>query len=160
MARNSQSILETVAYDNNMCLGCHSNKDKFNLLSQRGLYDVIDRHDWLPNHALHFANARCIECHTQPNDSLLVSHNILPKDKARKLCVECHSANSVLMASLYKYQIRETRDKRGFVNAAILNESYVIGANRNFYLNLISVVIFGCVIAGIVVHSVLRKVKK
>jgi hypothetical protein len=162
MARNSENVLETVKYDNNMCLGCHSNKDKFNLLSQKGLYDVIDRHEWLPNHTLHFANARCIECHTQVNDSLLVSHTILPKEKARRLCVECHSANSILMASLYKYELKENRNKLGYVNAAILNDSYVIGANRNFYLNLISIVLFGCVLAGIALHTILRlrKVKK
>jgi len=93
---------------------------------------------------------------------LLVSHTILPKEQARRLCVECHSANSILMASLYKYEVREKRDKLGFVNASILNDSYVIGANRNFYLNLISIILFGCVIAGIAVHTFLRvrKVKK
>lgn len=159
MVRDSKNMLESVAYDNAMCLGCHSNKDKFGLLSDKGLYDVMDRHEFLPNHTAHFRNVRCIECHTKVNDSLLVAHRILPKDKAVKLCVECHSTNSLLMASLYRYQAKERRNQLGFINAAILNQSYVIGANRNLFLNIISLVIFGFVVAGIVIHSTLRKVK-
>jgi succinate dehydrogenase/fumarate reductase flavoprotein subunit len=73
--------------------------------------------------------------------------------------VECHSANSILMASLYRYQAKERRNELGFVNASILNQSYVIGANRNVFLNILSLVIFGMVIGGIVIHAVLRKVK-
>ena len=159
MVRDSKNMLESVAYDNNMCLGCHSNKDNFGLLSDKGLFDVLDRHEFLPNHTAHFRNVRCIECHTRVNDSLLVAHRILGKDKAVKLCVECHSSNSILMASLYRYQAKERRNELGFINASILNQSYVIGANRNLFLNIISLVIFGMVIAGIVVHFIFRKIK-
>jgi hypothetical protein len=159
MARDSKNMLESVAYDNNMCLSCHSNKDRFGLLSDKGLFDVMDRHEFLPNHTAHFRNVRCIECHTKVNDSLLVAHRILGKDKAVKLCVECHSTNSILMASLYKYQAKEKRNELGFINASILNQSYVIGANRNLFLNIISLVIFGFTIIGIVIHSALRKIK-
>jgi hypothetical protein len=108
----------------------------------------------------HFRNVRCIECHTKVNDSLLVAHRILGKEKAVKLCVECHSTNSILMASLYKYQAKEKRNELGFINASILNQSYVIGANRNLFLNIISLVIFGFTIIGIVIHSALRKIKQ
>jgi hypothetical protein len=159
MARDSKNMLESVAYDNNMCLSCHSNKDRFGLLSDKGLYDVMDRHEFLPNHTAHFRNVRCIECHTKVNDSLMVAHRILGKEKAVKLCVECHSSNSILMASLYKYQAKERRNELGFINASILNQSYVIGANRNLFLNILSLVIFGLVIAGIAGHSVLRNMK-
>jgi hypothetical protein len=159
MVRDSKNMLESVAYDNNMCLSCHSNKDRFGLLSDKGLFDVMDRHEFLPNHTAHFKNVRCIECHTKVNDSLLVAHRILAKDKAVKLCVECHSSNSILMASLYKYQAKEKRNQLGFVNASILNTSYVIGANRNFFLNIFSLVIFGFTIAGIIIHAALRKIK-
>ena len=158
MARDSESMTDAIKFDNNMCLSCHSNKDRFSLLSFKGLYDVLDRHDWLPNQPLHFQNVRCIECHTRVDDTLLVAHHVLPKDKAVKLCVECHSSNSLLMASLYRYKARENRGRFGFVNASILNESYVIGANRNYFLNLASLIIFGMVVVTIVVHSVFRKI--
>ncbi len=159
-ARNNQILLETIRYDNEICLGCHSNESRLELLSDRKIFDMLNKHEWLPNHRLHFQNVRCIECHARVNDSILVPHNIQTKDKAVKLCVECHSRDSHLMASLYKYQSKERRNNLGFFNAAILTESYVIGANRNYFLNAFSLIIFGLVITGIITHAILRKTSK
>jgi hypothetical protein len=72
------------------------------------------------------------------------------------LCVECHSTNSLLTETLYKYKVQETRSKTGFYNGVIMNEGYVIGANRNYYLGVVSMILFGCVILGIGVHATLR----
>ena len=140
--RNSKNIHQTIAYDNNICLECHSNFKRFQLLTDRKEINLIEKHDWLPNQSLHFSQVRCIECHAQSNDSTLVSHMIQPKEKAVKRCVECHSSNSILMASLYKYKTKETRSSVGFLNSIMLSNSYVIGANRNLYLNNISVALF------------------
>jgi predicted membrane protein len=63
------------------------------------------------------------------------------------------------MASLYKHQTIKQRGNIGFVNAAILNEAYVVGANRNYYLNLISILIFGMTLVGITIHAILRVIK-
>jgi hypothetical protein len=157
-ARNSSNLLEAIQYDNEICLSCHSNESKMGLLSDRHIYDMLHQHEWLPNNRLHFQNVRCIECHTRISDTLMVAHNVQPKEKAVKLCVECHSQNSILMASLYKHMSQEKRSKSGFLNAAILNDSYVIGANRNEFLNYGSLVIFGIVILGIAIHAILRKI--
>jgi hypothetical protein len=92
------------------------------------------------------------------NDSILVSHLIQPKEAAVKRCNECHSRNSMLMASLYKFQSKEQR-RDGFFNAIILNESYVIGANRNEYLDILSLVIFGIVIIIIITHIYFRIIR-
>jgi hypothetical protein len=62
------------------------------------------------------------------------------------------------MASLYKHIKRETQEKQGFLNAAILSQGYVIGANRNTFLNFGSLVIFGMVIMGIAAHAILRSI--
>jgi len=62
----------------------------------------------------------------------------------------------MLMSSLYKFQAKEKRDKYGFFNAAILSDSYIIGANRNFYLNVVSGLIFGFIFLIIIIHAVLR----
>lgn len=153
--RNSKNLKETIAYDNAICLNCHSNFSHFQLLTERKEINIIQKHDWLPNQTLHFANVRCIECHTQINNNITVSHLIEPKDQAVKLCNECHSKNSILMASLYKFESKEQR-RDGFFNGIILNASYVIGANRNEYLNLLSLTIFVCVIAIIVIHIIFR----
>lgn len=155
-ARTNKNVINTVAYDNGICLECHADIDMYQLVTDKQNPNILKTHDWLPNQSLHFANVRCIECHAKINDSLLVAHQIQPKEKAVRKCVQCHSTNSLLMASLYKYQSREQRGNVGFVNAAILNEAYVIGANRNPMLNKVSLIIFGLVLAAIFGHAILR----
>jgi NAD-dependent SIR2 family protein deacetylase len=98
---------------------------------------------------------RCIECHTKINNNIPVSHQIRPKAEAVRLCNECHSKNSILLASLYKFESKEQR-RYGFFNGIILNASYVIGANRNEYLNLLSIIIFFGVIIVIAIHIIFR----
>ena len=149
--RNVDNLKETIRYDNDICLSCHSDFSRFQLLTDREEINLIKKHDWLPNQAAHVANVRCIECHTSVNNNLPVAHFIKPKTEAVKLCNECHSQNSILMASLYKFASKEQR-RDGFFNGIILNESYVIGANRNEYLNLLSLIIFIGVVGALSVH--------
>lgn len=153
--RKSTNFKETIAYDNAICLSCHSDFNRFQLLTDREEINLIKKHDWLPKQAVHFANVRCIECHTKINNDIPVADQIRPKSKAVRLCNDCHSKNSILMASLYKFESKGQR-KDGFFNGIILNESYVIGANRNKYLNLISMVIFSGVIVLIIIHILFR----
>jgi hypothetical protein len=153
--RNNSNLKETIAYDNAICLNCHSNYSHFQLLTDRKEINIIEKHDWLPNQTSHFANVRCIECHTQINNNIPISHLIKSKDQAVKLCNECHSKNTILMASLYKFESKEQR-RDGFFNGIILNASYVIGANRNEYLNLLSLIIFVAVIVIIGIHIIFR----
>jgi hypothetical protein len=154
-ARNSSNMKETVLYDNNICLNCHANFSNFQLLTDRDEINILAKHDWLPNQGSHFKSVRCIECHSEVNNNVLVSHLINPMGKAVKKCNECHSQNSLLMASLYKFESKEQR-KDGFFNGIILNESYVIGANRNEYLNIFSLIIFGILILIIGGHIFFR----
>ncbi len=159
-ARTNENIQQTIQYDNSICLSCHADIDKYQLIVDFDNPDVFKTHAWLPNQTAHWQNVRCIECHVERDDNLLVAHNVQPKEKAVKICVECHSQNSLLLASLYKYEVQERRNKLGFVNAAILNDSYIIGANRNIYLNIASFVIFGLVLVVIIGHAILRIIKK
>jgi len=153
--RNSVNLKETILYDNNICLKCHSDFNRFQLLSDREEINILQKHEWLPGQAAHFKSVRCIECHARINDSILVSHRITPKEEAVMRCNECHSKNSLLMASLYKFQSKEQRND-GFFNGIILNESYVIGANRNEYLNLLSIIIFIGILGIIGIHILFR----
>ena len=157
--RNSENIKATILYDNNICLTCHANFDRFQLLTDRKEINLMKTHDWLPNQAVHFQNVRCIECHTRVNDSILVSHFIRPKALAVRLCNECHSQNSLLMSTLYKFKAKEIRKSNGFFNGVIMNESYVIGANRNSYLNIFSLIIFFGILLVIGVHIFFRTKK-
>jgi len=156
--RAGGSITDIVAHNNAMCLECHGDISHYEVLIERQLTNMLSKHDWLPNQSLHFRKVRCIDCHATVNDDILVAHNIKPASEAVRNCVECHSTNSILMASLYKHQIVERRNKYGFFNAAITGEAYIIGANRNYYFNIISIVIFGLVLIGIAIHATLRYV--
>lgn len=150
----------SIEYDNSICLSCHANIKKYNLILNKNNPNLIEKHEWLPNQQIHFQNVRCIECHARVNDSVLVAHNVQPKSKAVKLCVECHSTNSLLRQTLYKYQSKEQISRKGFFNAVILNRSYVIGANRNYFLNVASLVVLAIVLLGISIHVFLRISKK
>jgi hypothetical protein len=59
------------------------------------------------------------------------------------------------MATLYKFKSKEQR-RSGFFNGIILNESYVIGANRNEYLNFLSLIILVGVFGIIGIHLFFR----
>lgn len=158
-ARNNDNVAETIVYDNNICLSCHADINKYQLISSNVNPNVIEKHDWLPNQISHFAHVRCIECHAHSSENTLVAHQIQGKEKAVKKCVECHSKNSILMASLYKFQAKENRSKYGFFNAEILSDTYIIGANRNYYLNYISAVVFGLILLIVMIHAILRMLK-
>ncbi|NJO68977.1 MAG: hypothetical protein HC830_06525 [Bacteroidetes bacterium] len=160
IARVSNNIQNTVLYDNNICLTCHADINRLEVLTTKDKANIVQKHEWLPNQELHFKNVRCVECHARLNDTLMVSHMVLPKANAVHLCAECHSQNSLLMASLYKYKVRKNRQEYGFLNSVILNESFVIGANRNYYLNVISISIAILTIAGIFIHLLIRIFKR
>jgi hypothetical protein len=159
-ARTNENMLDFITYDNEICLSCHSDISKYQLLTSHDNPNILDKHGWLPNQGLHFKNVRCIECHAEYNNELLVSHNIRPKENAVKLCVECHSKNSMLLTSLYKLQFTDERSLTGFSNAAMLEESYIIGANRNYYLNRLSLILFGFTIIFVLIHALLRLIIK
>ncbi|MBI9033316.1 MAG: cytochrome c3 family protein [Bacteroidales bacterium] len=155
-ARSNEKLKQTIQYDNEICLSCHADQSKYQLLTTKVNPSVLDKHDWLPNQLAHFKSVRCIECHSVQQDELLVSHSIKPKEEAVKLCVDCHSKNSILAASLYKLQIHGYIDDNGNYNPVLLEEGYVIGANRNYFLNIGSLVIFGLVMGALLLHTLLR----
>ena len=154
-ARVNNQISKTVLYDNHICLDCHNNSEKIEAISKKVVPTLNSSHEWLPHLALHLANVRCIDCHAT-GTTAGVPHDILPKEKAVKDCVSCHSENSILLQTLYKFRSLQQRNEEGFINATILNNSYVIGATRNYYLNLFSFIIFGLTLIALGIHSYLR----
>ncbi|MEI6576442.1 MAG: cytochrome c3 family protein [Bacteroidota bacterium] len=151
----NQDLEKTIAYDNSICLSCHANINKYQLIADRLNPNVTQTHSWLPNQANHFTKVRCIECHTAVNDSMLVAHDILPKEKAVRKCVECHSTNSRLKASLYKYRLES-----GLMNDPVIGDAVLIGATRSTTLNLVGNIFFLLTLIGIAIHTVLRIVFK
>jgi predicted CXXCH cytochrome family protein len=160
LARRDSLTTNFVVSSNQMCLNCHGNFEKFQLLSDKPLTGIVQKHDWLPNQSLHFQSVRCIECHSSQNPDILISHNIMPADSAVSNCVECHSQNSLLMGSLYKFRVIESRKSSGFINATIIdNDSYVIGANRSQLMNIASILVFGLALLAMGIHTIFRVLK-
>jgi len=155
-ARSNENLQETITYDNLICLSCHSDVTKYELLTDKQKPNILDKHEWLPNQASHFTNVRCIECHASNKDTLIVAHEIVPKAMAVKKCESCHAQNSILYASLYKYQVKENIKKQGWFRGLFLSETSTIGPDQNNTLNIISLVIFGLTILVILIHAVLR----
>jgi NAD-dependent SIR2 family protein deacetylase len=133
---------------------------KYELVAGHENPKIVKIHEWLPNQELHFKNVRCIECHTQVADSLMVSHNILSKDQALRKCNECHNTNSRLKASLYKYENLQARADNNFVESLFSNESYIIGAQQFPLLKKLSYLIFFLTLGAVSIHLIFRFLKK
>lgn len=159
-ARTSTSVHEIVEYSNEMCLACHNDMKRYQLVSGHENPKLVQVHEWLPNQELHFKNVRCIECHTQVQDSLMVSHNILPKEQAVRKCVECHTSESRLKASLYKYENLQSRSGGGILGTMISNDSYVIGTQQVPFLRTLSIIIFIATLVFISIHTIFRILNK
>ncbi len=158
--RTNEPITKLVAHDNGMCLNCHSVVSAGDILLGIRIDSLMITHSWLPNAENHLRNVRCLECHAEIREDVMVAHNILPSKQAVNTCEECHSSDSRLLHTLYKYQIQEGRMKRGFLGAMSTSDSFVVGASRNAKLNLFSLIIFGGLALFVMVHVFFRIIKK
>ena len=155
-ARNTSNLKETITYDNLICLNCHADNLNYQLLTDKKKPNILQKHEWLPNQASHFTNVRCIECHAKNEDTLVVAHHVVPKNQALRKCESCHSQNSILYASLYKYQISENIQKEGFIKGVLMGDATTVGPDKSDTLNIISLIIFGLTILVIIIHAVFR----
>lgn len=155
--QNNSSSKASIDVCNEMCATCHSNPDKLSLLSNKKMKSFAEAHAWLPKSEHHMQNLRCTDCHGSINNNIASMHNIMPASKAVRRCEECHSINSRLTTTLYKFNAKNERKKYGFFNSAIMNNAYVIGATRNEYFNIISVIIFFGIIILLLGHYTLVK---
>jgi hypothetical protein len=158
--RNTENLLSTIERNNQACMNCHNKEGHMRLYSDEPFKELAATHDFLPNQRAHYEKVRCLECHGEVGEDLLVAHNILPKEESVKNCKECHSKNSLLMTTLYRYQSIESSNKFGFYNATILNESYVIGATRNHWLNILTIIVFSLSVLAIITHAIILKISK
>lgn len=143
---------ERAAAVNAVCLGCHAVPLRFATLTDKPPPDLAVAHAWLPNAASHFTTVRCLDCHASTAAPAL-GHRLLPAREARRGCAECHTRDSALLATLYRHRTRERRAAYGFVNAALLNDAYVVGATRNLALDRLSLGVFGAALLGLAAHA-------
>ncbi|MTJ83994.1 MAG: hypothetical protein F8N37_23660 [Telmatospirillum sp.] len=158
-ARSLGAERNIAARDNMMCRSCHDDDARYALMTDKPRPDLLKAHRWQPNPEMHWAAVRCIDCHTPEKTGAQPSHEILPKDKAARLCVDCHSTNASLLTRLYRHEIGEQRvNAAGFINAYILTQAYVVGVTRNQYLDWASLILLVVVIGGLAGHGLLRYV--
>lgn len=155
-ARSNEQLKEIIQYDNNICLSCHADVSKYQLLTTLENPNVLLTHEWLPNQVLHFQNVRCIECHTEISNNVLVAHKVQTKDKAVQLCTECHSQNSLLRETLYKYQ----KEGESIYSPGNIDSTKLIGGKSNYTLNKISIFGFFVTMICLLIHSTLRIILK
>ena len=158
--RSKDNLSQVVAYDNSICLECHSGMGKFDILYGDPKSNLIAKHQWLPNPVNHFKNVRCIECHAEIREDVLVAHNIRPKEEAVRICAQCHSADSRLKHSLYKYQLAQAREGKSILTSIVTNKDFAVGTNPSPLLNLISQLILALALLGIGIHTIIRIIKK
>lgn len=139
---------------NQVCLRCHGSSTEFQALVRKAPPDLDRAHEWLPNRDMHWSQVRCLDCHS--SYAPMSAHLILAKEEAVRKCESCHSANSVLMLKLYRYRRAEETQQLGFLNAAIVNDAYVIGATRNFVIDFAGLSVMGATLVGIALHLLLR----
>ena len=147
--------LATIASQNALCFQCHGNPDVFSRIAGKSAAELNEVHQWLPARQNHWQHVRCLDCHTSytpPNRS----HLVMAKERAVSNCEACHTANTLLATKLYLSN-DETGNQAGFLNAAVFNDSYVIGATRNMWLDLFGVLIVGGSIFGVAGHYIGRK---
>jgi hypothetical protein len=123
--------------DNTQCLQCHGDDATYaKWKPKEPRPDMTLAHDWLPEMDRHFAQVRCIDCHS-PLPDMALSHLVEKKEKAVSDCLACHTEDSQLAQRLYKPMVQKgVADWAGFSNAPWLPEVYVMGSNRNIWLEL------------------------
>jgi hypothetical protein len=84
----------------------------------------------------------------------------MPKASSIRECSACHSPNSILLKSLYKNRPQEAANKFGFLNPVDLKFQNVIGMNRNYYLNLVALILLGIIGLFILTHVTIRIIKR
>lgn len=147
--------------DNTQCLTCHGDDATYAKWKPKDKRpDMAVAHDWLPEQDLHFAQVRCMDCHT-PVPELTLSHTVLPKEKAVRDCAACHSDDGELGKRLYKKMLRDSEDGwGGFRNAPWLGEIYVMGANRNQWLELSALALVSLTAVIILLRLLWRRLRR
>lgn len=154
--RLQQSVNGMIKNDNSVCLGCHGDLSKVRQFTENKHEKLIKKHDWLPNQSAHFTYVKCVECHSVNEDSLPMAHLILPGSKSVRQCETCHSKNSALRASLCSYYLKSNINESGVIKGFLFSKTCSIGPDNDNTLNIISLVVFGITLSGIILHITFR----
>lgn len=142
-----------IRQQNAVCLTCHAAGAP--PAGVRTAPDAGLAHRWLPYQKRHLEHVRCLDCHSD-GATPASSHRILPAGQSVSDCVACHSSRSILRQKWRRNGGGEAMARFGFLNAAVLNRSYVVGATRNRFLDGFGWVIVLGTVAAAGAHGSLR----
>lgn len=147
VSKVGKPIEAVVRDDNRVCRGCHDAPDR----------PLAVRHAWLPEPGRHWAQVRCLDCHTPVTANAgPVSHEVRKAAQANRDCVGCHSRESRLLERLYRYRSQEDLVRGGWVNLAVFNEAYVVGMSRSQTLDALGLGLMGLTVLGLAGHGIGR----
>jgi hypothetical protein len=149
-ASHMNDVSEAILVANESCLGCHAKGDT---RADKEL-ELAKKHGYLYHAALHLQRNECVACHTPPGQE--TTHLILPKSEAVKDCATCHAQNSMLATKLYAHLALKERAQQGFVNAILINNAYLVGANRNKWFDWGAFGLAGLLLVGVAAHGLGR----
>ncbi|WP_461209262.1 cytochrome b/b6 domain-containing protein [Desulfocurvus sp. DL9XJH121] len=183
-----RAIKADIAFSNNKCLKCHTDKEGFERLSGKRMLDQDLAHSMMLNKNMHYSAVRCVDCHSAGQGARM--HEILPKKDSLRDCNVCHSEKSALNTTLYvsrderkafsmlgkglfddaelvktNGQMMKEREGRpdspyGFMNAGFLDGMLVIGATRDKALDGSFGNLLLAVLALLAAHACLRMVSR
>lgn len=144
------------AQDNAACLGCHRAQGKPPLASAGTMPDLDLHHAWLPSADLHFSAVRCIDCHVEATEAGY-THRFVRITKANRDCASCHSGESALRTRLYRKALTGPQvTPAGYLNPAILDQAYVVGATRNILIDQAVIGLGALLLASLGLHGLFR----
>ncbi len=157
------SFEERIEWSNAVCLNCHNSEKQINeLKTKEYVYrNPEEIHAWLPSAKMHWKKVRCVDCHAdfsgmEHNKEERFSHKINPKEKAVRNCNQCHSKESILTTRIYQMNMRKALEEEGLIKAFLWNNSYVIGATRNRWLDFFTLMLLVSGVGGIAIHAYAR----
>ncbi len=130
-----------ILQDNNVpCLNCHT-QDAVGPLADPSDAGLVADHAWLRHTELHMDNTRCVDCHTDTDHP--EAHDLRVGDDAEQGCVSCHTLESILISRLYRYHAEKDGHPWGFTNPVLLDDGYVMGANRHVLFDRLTYLLLG-----------------
>ena len=122
----TEDIPANIEQANKACIRCHSDLRGYEKLTDKKLLDQDMSHWFLPNKKQHFAAVRCVDCHGLQEGAVV--HSIAPVEDLKPNCSRCHSEDTAITSSLYKYR----NEQRAFskLNKQLFDDAELVKKNK------------------------------
>lgn len=184
----TEDVAKSIEQTNQPCFACHNDLKGYEALTDKKLLDQKMAHWFLPEKNKHFAAVRCVDCHSAGNGAQV--HTITPVEDAVDDCQVCHSEDSAITSSLYKYSNEQKAfsmlnkgifddaellqknaklitqhngnpdSPYGFINQKLLDDGYLIGATPIKWIDSLFGLVLAVTLLLLAFHGMLRLLGK